>query len=431
MFKILLGRPIFAVCVALLSANAMSAPQTIPQISGMRIVGQPILVFDHLKDKKEPLELPDTQTYAWKESDGTVNVTISHFENYRMRGSDIEHLTSDPKKIFSSKSNASDTVESHYNYHHWLAAPYTLDGKTIYALAHSEWYACLLKDDCSKPSAANPAFSKGNQMNSWANTLTSFKSVDGGASWALNGANDAHVVAKEGYTWTGTPAFISGIYHNALNHSGLVTPSRIVKEGNYYYSIGFLNHRDFSRLDSKTDQAPVDKYGFELIRTTDFTRPFGWEAWVSGDRYVPIANGGYNTFRPKKNGVNLNAAQTQLIYDIKAKVFVAIFTLYGSPGPIFYMTTPSLANPAWSDATEIIGTATFQVDPRSPRPNAACNKGFAASNYVSLIDSHSAGLNFEFTDGDPWLFYVVNPVGCGGGNLARDLYRAQLVIDYK
>lgn len=426
-------KAVFAVLALLqtLSAYATDALPTVPQISGVRVTGQPVLVFDHLKDKQESNHLPDIAAGAWKRSDGVVCITISHFENYRMCGRDIEHLTSDPKKILSSISTASDIVESHYNYHHWLSAPYTLDGRTIYALVHSEWYACLLNDDCSKPSAVRSALSRNNQLNSWVNAVTSFKSDDGGATWSPNGLNDAHVVAKEGLYWTGSAALSSGLYHKALNHTGLMTPSRLIKEGDYYYSIASLIHRDFTRLDSTTGQAKVDKYGYVLIRTADITRPSGWEAWSRDDVFSPIEKGRYNTYRPQKNGITLNASQPQIIYDTNAKVYVAIFPLHGDLGPIYFMTTSSLANPLWSDAVEINGTGTYKIDPRSLQINSACNKGFGASNYISLIDSHSAGLNFEFTDGDPWLFYVVNPARCGGNNLARDMYRIQLVIDYK
>ena len=92
-------------------------------IAGIRVVGQPALVFDHLVDKREPNHIPDLPTAAWKEANGTVNVTVTHYENYRMRGPDLEHLVSDPNPIFSSRTSASDIVESHYNYHHWLARP--------------------------------------------------------------------------------------------------------------------------------------------------------------------------------------------------------------------------------------------------------------------------------------------------------------------
>ena len=408
----------------------VSAPP-IPLIIGLRTVGQPILIFDHLVDKQESSHLPDLALTAWKEANGTVNMTVPHFENYRMRGPDLEHLTSDPNKVFSSTVSASDIVESRYNCHHWLAAPYTFDGLTIYALAHSEWYACLLNGDCSTSTTPSPISTGSYQLNSWANTVTSFKSVNGGASWAANGVDAAHIVSNESFTWTGSSALASGVYRQATNHTGLMAPSRVIKEGNYYYSIGFLNHRDFTRIDPVTGQAPIDKYGYVLMRTTDLTRPSGWEGWVSGSQYTPMAGHGFSAFSPRKNGADLNAASPQIIFDTKAQSYIAIFTLFGDPGPIYYMTTPSLANPSWSEAIPIGGTAATQVDPRSPIVNAACNTGFQDRNYVSLMDTHSAGLNFEFTDGDPWLFYIVNPVGCGGSNEARDIYRLRLVIDYR
>src|SRR3979490_713181 len=73
-------------------------------IAGIHIVGQPALVFDHLVDKKEPDHLPDLPATAWKEANGTVNVTVPHIENYRMRGPDLEHVVSSPNPIFSSRT---------------------------------------------------------------------------------------------------------------------------------------------------------------------------------------------------------------------------------------------------------------------------------------------------------------------------------------
>ncbi len=54
------------------------------------------------------------------------------------------------------------------------------------------------------------------------------------------------------------------VYHEALDHSGLMTPSRLIKEGNYYYSIGFEIHRNSKDLDVQTGEAPIDKYGYML-----------------------------------------------------------------------------------------------------------------------------------------------------------------------
>ena len=55
-----------------------------------------------LTDKREANHMPDFAPAAWKESDGSVNLTVSHFQNYRMRGPDLEHLTSDPQPVFQA-----------------------------------------------------------------------------------------------------------------------------------------------------------------------------------------------------------------------------------------------------------------------------------------------------------------------------------------
>jgi hypothetical protein len=188
-------------------APADASPPPLPRIAQIRVAGPPVLVFDHLVDKRAPFHLPDLPATAWREADGTVNVSIVHFENYRMRGPDLEHLASDPTPTFSSTLQASDVVESSYNYHHWIAAPYTLDGRTVFALAHTEWYACLLNGDCNVHVAPTASSTGSYQLNSWANTITSFSSADGGASWAANGAGSAHVVSNESFTWTGSWEF--------------------------------------------------------------------------------------------------------------------------------------------------------------------------------------------------------------------------------
>ena len=396
-------------------------PAAPSQITGISLVGGPFIVFDHLKAKSEPDALPDSQITAWKNANGTVNITIPHSENYRMHGPDLEHLKTDRHKIFSSSAQAGDIVENHFNYYHWFLAPYTLDGQNIYVLTHTEWYACLLVGDCNEGN---------NQINSWETTNNSLVSTDGGATWALNGSDRAHLVAAAGDHWTGTRELKLRVYRKALNHSGLFTPSRLIKEGDYFYSIGFEIHRNFNALNLQTGEAPIDKYGYALVRTKDLTKPSGWEAWVSGNVFHPIEKGDFSEFLPQMNGSTMNASQVQIVFDVNAQTYIAIFTLWGANGSVYYMTTRSLAAPSWSDAQPVAGSASFVPDPRGPANNP-CNTGFGPGNYVSDLDSSSAGRNFEFTSGSPWMFYVVNPAECGGNNLARDIYRVKLSISYR
>ena len=137
--------------------------------------------------------------------------------------------TIDPAKIYSSQASAHQIPEDAYNYNHWLMGPYSRDGVHFYTLSHSEWYACLLNGDCSQSAPGGGSA----EVNSWANTLNSFVSADGGASGQLNVVSGNHVVANASYHWTGSQALVQKVYLQALNHTGILQPTRLVQEGSY------------------------------------------------------------------------------------------------------------------------------------------------------------------------------------------------------
>jgi hypothetical protein len=393
------------------SSSGASTPKTIVSI---QLAGAPVEVFNKTTQAQGADNFPDAQVTAWRESDGTVNLSIPNIDTWRMRGSDLEHLTVDASEIYSSTNTASQITEDLHNYWHWMMGPYSLDGKTFYSLAHSEWYGCLLVGNC------NALPSSRARTNSWANTIDSLKSDDGGATWQLNSVNGNHTVADAAYTWTGSQALASQIYLHALDHTGIFGPSRVVKQAGYYYSIAYYVHRNFSAIDPGAGvfEAPVDKSGFVILRTSDITNPNGWSAWTGGSGYGPVANGTFAVFAPKIAGVTLNAASVQLIYDTVAQCFILVHTLNQDGSPVYFSTTKSLANPAWSDAQEIVGTATLTTDPTGPVI------GFGELFYPSILDDSSAGYNYEFTSsGRPQLFYSTYP--------SRNIYRVPLTITYK
>ncbi len=392
------------------------------RIAQIKITGEPVIVFDHTTDQQQPLNIPDEQITAWREADGTVNLMIPHYEAYRMRGPDLLHLTIDPNEIYSSTQRGSQITENLYNYHHWLSGPYSLDGRTFYSLAHSEWYACLLNGDCDQTTANGLSATS----NSWANTINSFVSADGGASWQLNVVNNNHVVAQTAFYWTGSLALADKIYLQALNHSGMFQPTRVIKEERYYYAVSYYIHRNFSQIDPANGvyQAPIDKTGYALIRTHDITNPNGWQAWIGGGNYQSFPAQNIAVFLPQQNGSNLNAAPPQLVFDTNAQRYILIHTLYGGTNAVYYMTTKSLAIPCWSQSTPILGTAQLITDPGGPV------QGFNDANYPSIVDNSSSGFNFEFTGVNPLLFWSTFPAQYGGNNLGRNLYRVQLSVTY-
>jgi hypothetical protein len=416
-----------AIGPAITQSATVTVYATPPSIASIQVTGQPILIFNHTTDQQQSLNIPDIQVTAWREADGTVDLMIPHYENYRMRGPDLLHLTIDPSEIFSSTQSASQISEDLYNYHHWLTGPYSLDGTNFYSLAHSEWYACLLNNNCD----AAVTNGESAQLNSWTNTVNSFVSTDGGASWQLNVVDNNHVVAKWAYVWTGSLALTDQVYLDALNHTGVFQPTRVIKEGSYYYAIGFYIQRNFAEIaPPTTDQAPITSYGYVLLRTSDFTDPNGWSAWTGGTSFEPLTSStietDVQTFLPQENGASINAAPPQIVFDAVAQAYILIYTPYGtSNNAVYYMTTKSLASPSWSQPAEIGGTAQLTTDPSGPV------LGFIATNYPSILDNSSAGYNFEFTNGSPLLFWSTFPSQYGGNNLARDLYCVQLTTSYK
>jgi len=357
------GTIVLAACSG--GGSSSSVPVALTQhIAAIAVSGTPTIVFDHVRDKQEPYNLPDAQATAWKEADGTVNLMIPSFENYRMRGPDLLHLTMDTKKIYSSSTSGSSIPEDQHDYDHWLLGPYSQDGVHWYSLAHTEWYACLLNGDCAQTGANG----LGADTNSWANTVNSFVSTNGGASWSLNTVNGNHAPADVSYHWTGSVALNQRVYLQALNHTGMFGPSRLVQEGGYWYSVATYIHRDFTQLDPAHGlyEAPIDNAGYVLIRTSDFTNPNGWQVWGGGSVYNPVASLQFLAFFPQSNGTSLNAAAPQLIHDTVSGSFLLIFTVFGGVNPVYFMTSPSLAAPVWTDAKPIAGSATLISDPAGP-----------------------------------------------------------------
>ena len=392
------------------------------QIRAIEVAGAPVKVFDHAQDRQEAGNFPDAQVTAWRESDGTVNLMIPNTEAYRMRGPDLEHLSVDPHEIYSSAASARQVQEERHNYAHWLMGPYSLDGRYFYSLSHSEWYACLLARDCERiASNKEPA-----ELNSWANTINSFRSPDGGASWHLNTVHGNYVVADTAYRWNGSTALARQVYLHSTNHTGLLQPTRIVREGAFFYSIAYYLQRDFKQIDTVNSryEAPVTRSGYVLMRTADIADPNGWQAWAGARKFVPIAGGMLQTFQPKRRGVALDCAPAQIIYDVNAHCYILIFTLFGGSNPVYFMTTRSLAAPTWSEMAPIAGTERLVTDP------VTATRGFNDTNYPSILDPGSAGFNFEYTRGTPLLFFNTSASRPGTDNSARDIYRVQLSVKY-
>ena len=412
-------------------------------ILSIQVSGSPQIVFDHSRDGQQGNSVPDAQVTAWKDKNGTVSLIVSNPEEYRMTGPDLHSVKMSSAEIYSSAASANQIPQNDFNYAHWFNAPYTLDGVDIYTLSHSEWYACLLVGDCwVDPTNIPGAYSGIYFLYSWVTTLNSFVSKDGGATFTANSVSGNHVVLNLGYEWTNSLPLKDLSYHQYFDYTGVTANTRIIREGSYFYALGAATYRDTSDVLSGN----VTKQGTVIFRTDDITNPNGWQIWISGSTYGPISGSKFGVFNPQDaNGNTLNLAFGQIIFDMKSNQYIFIMAPFGTGNQnqsSYYVTTPSLANPQWSSAVEILGSANFMNVPPNSGPYSGsynnpsapyyhCNVGFSDSSYLSVLDESSPGFNFEFANGTPEIYYVFNPALCGDPSQAdRDIYRVSLKINY-
>jgi hypothetical protein len=103
----------------------------------IKITGDKEWVYQWSKDRCNEDELPDLPARAIRNADGMVELYISSTTNYRMIGADLDSLKNDCIPVLVSDK---DRDPAHYSHSEWLAAPYTLDGHTVYAIVHQEYH---------------------------------------------------------------------------------------------------------------------------------------------------------------------------------------------------------------------------------------------------------------------------------------------------
>lgn len=331
--------------------------------------------------------IPDGTTTAYRDDQGKVSLLIVHSDTFRITGDSLNNLN--PNSTESVFKSAHDTKEQNYNHRHWLMAPYSLDGKNFVGVNHHEWYACKVNNNCNDDYQVI--------MRSWANSLTKTVSSDGGRTWSVP-AN--HLILAPPL-WNNKP------YNTAIvNNHGFFHPTKIVREGNYYYLFAYAaTSRDLSASETYS--------GMIILRTTDFHR---WQYWTGGSRYVDVGT--------EKPAIipDMNTVLVSLTYNASLCSYMAVFSTGDTgrgPSPLYFKLTASLANPQWTPAKEIVGSRQVNI------PTNVNTSGFIVNNYPSVLDPFSAGYNFEITGSDPYVYFN----NAGPDPFVRNIYRLPLKIE--
>ncbi len=364
-----------------------ASPTPIP-VPVLEIIGDEETVFDWSTDRCEAGNIPDLAFRAFRDGQGLVQAILSHGTNYRLRGPDLENLTLDCQPVMRS---GHDPDPARYMDAEWIAAPYTEDGRTIYALVHNEYQGHRHPGQCPQ----NDYFP------CWDNSITLAVSTDVGESYAAAQPPPGHLVARFPYQ-----------YLPGAGPEGFRSPSNIIKgQDGYFYS---LFH--------------VSEFGTQvqwtcLMRTDDLSQPAAWRFWDGTDFAGRFADPYGDEIEDARDHIcapldqdNIGTMHESITYHttLDRYVLVGISADWLSNREVwgfYYAFSEDLVH--WTRRELLVEIAL---------PWTVASAGSDRSYlYPSLLDPDSNSRNFETTDDTAFLYYTRH--NFGQGSLDRDLVR--------
>ena len=329
-------------------------------------VGPARVVFD-TRNACEKIDIPDASARAFRDEHGTVHLIATHFAARAMTGSSLDNVKHDCRVIYRAPE---DTDPSHFQYENWLYSFYTIDGRRIAALVHSEYHGEATADGCATPAEPN---------NCWWNTVTFAQSFDGGDSFA-EPQPPLNLVASVPYRY---------LVGNRASAYGYYQPTNILKVGVYYYAM--INDWPYK----------AQKYGPCLMRTESLFNPSSWRAWDGKDftiRFVnPYTDSQANPEQHVCEPVFAGVADSLVQMESTGVFIVSQLTpdnRFGSPG-LYLSGSRDLIH--WSRPALVITTRDLAAE------EGPGNWKYA---YTSLLDPISKDRNFSTVSGAPFVYYV-------------------------
>ena len=368
------------------SAAVRPGPVTsAPTVTGS-FTGSPEAVFN-TRNACEQIDIPDTSAHAFRDDQNMVHLISTHFVARAMVGSSLDNVKHDCHVIFRSPQDADP---SHFQYHNWLYSFYTVDGRRIAALVHSEYDAFEIPGTCATPES---------RTNCWWNTITFAQSVDGGYSFA-EPQPPLNLVASLPYRY---------VVGNRTSAYGYNLPTNILKVGEFYYAM----------VNDWPHEA--QKYGPCLLRTTNPFDPGSWRAWNGRGfaiRFVdPYRDSDVKPEEHVCEPVLAGAAECVVQFQRMGLFIVSQLTpdeRFGPPG-LYVSASRDLIH--WGKPTLIAKTSDLEtVD----------GPGKWTYGYSSLLDPASKDRSFSTISDTPFVYYV----RLDGNNppYARVLFRRKIKL---
>lgn len=296
---------------------------------------------------------------------------------YQSLGPTLESLQHSCSAAYWSKN---DPDPADFNDQEWLDSFFTFDGKTIAALAHTEYHGWAHPGECHTQNIVKCEY----------DSDTYHQSSDGGYDFnSFKAPNN----------------FLAGVPYKYVidwGPMGYSVDTNIVEYGGWYYAVA-TSWTWPPNCSGQTGPHRCLTSGGAPIRTTDVFDPSSWQGWSGTDFSVsfvdpylgPVAHASEHAYTPVPYMQFVNGIY---VYQ-PSNIVVAVLWDYwdnelGPPG--MYLTT-STDLVRWTKPTLVVTLA--QITANDPL-------GSWLYAYFSLIDPGAPDLNFSIIGDHPYLYYV-------------------------
>jgi hypothetical protein len=379
-FPILCGLALVAVSAAQNDAASGTQQNSAERRTVKGVLDGPrAVVFDSAKDSCEQIDVPDAMARAFRDYKGTVHLVASIDVLRQNLGSTLLSAKHSCQVAYIS---AHDSHPAHFNDSTWLDSFYSLDGKRIVALGHTEYH--------------------GWEHTGWCHLTNGFPGCE-------YDADTYHLSDDGGYHFKSLKApanFFVGIpykYEIDKGPSGYSVDTNIVKVGKWYYAMSTSWQWPQNCTADKRPQHCLTPLGGAPIRTSNLLDVSSWRSWDGKDFSVsfvdpylgPVKHPQDHVYTPVPYMAYVTAIN---IYE-PAHLFVATLfdgwdTTYGPEG-LYLSTSTDLIH--WTKPTLVVTQA--QLLAKEP-------KGNWSYAYFTLLDPRSKDANFSGIGKHPYVYYV-------------------------
>jgi hypothetical protein len=356
----------------------------------VKIVGQEEVVFDYSRQACGEQDIPDAPARAFRDADGIVHLWATHYIARQATGRDLGRVEHRCSIVMQSRY---DRRPSAFQDKEWLFSPYTIDGRTVFALIHDE-YQGYTRPNCIART----------NVRCWYNAVTLARSDDLGATFRHARPAPDHLVAEVPYR-----------YERNMPRFGMFQPSSIVQKDGYYYSmVTTTAHRK-------------QEGGTCVMRTKRLDDPTSWRGWDGDgydvrfvDPYREQVDDADHVCEPVSPG-EISDMSLSLTYNtyFGKYLLVAPANQYDARRRLvngfYYSLSDDLID--WSPRKlirEVVLPDTYRCGDRDPL------------FYASILDPTSGSRNFETSGRRPYLYFTRMHYRACQQTSDRDLVRVQI-----